>query len=297
MAKGKVPAFQFYPKDALADTAHLCPEAFAAYWRLVWYTMVGVAGCPQGRLPNDDEILSRLAGLSLERWEAVEVSVRGLFRVVSNGALLENRRVIRELKKQREFSRKMKQASRKGVEARTQKRQAKRRNPKVIDGVPLGDHRVNPDATSSSSSSKDQDLSVLPEIDQEPLEEPAREPESAAAARNGTHPDGVNVAYELVRYWIDHQPQRPPEAVIKKQHRKAKTLVARYELPDLRDAVRGIQIMFPHSEGEPWDLYDLERKFVKALKSARDGPRLSKRDRRIRDNLEAIDNANLGGET
>lgn len=75
----KSPAFQFYPKDLLADTAHLSTEAFGAYWKLISYAWVGIAGCDQGTLPKDDEALAMLTGLGGDGWQRVKSRVLALF--------------------------------------------------------------------------------------------------------------------------------------------------------------------------------------------------------------------------
>jgi len=125
-----------------------------------------------------------------------------------------------------------------------------------------------------------------------PIGPPPSPPTDAASPPDST--GDVNLAHELVKYWIDLQPERPPTPVIKKQHAKAKRLVDHYTVDDLRAGLVGIARLFPHSDGEPWDLFDLERKMAKAVAAARNGPKLTKSERRLRDTLEVIDSAPLG---
>ena len=72
-------------------------------------------------------------------------------------------------------------------------------------------------------------------------------------------------ANELVAQWIRSQPARPPTAAVQKQGAAAKRLVAAYDRIAIAQALEGIGRLYPHSNGEPFDLFDLERKFAKAL--------------------------------
>jgi hypothetical protein len=49
-----------------------------------------------------------------------------------------------------------------------------------------------------------------------------------------------------------------------KQGAVAKRLVDRYGTDAIRLAIRGMGHLFPYSRGHPWDLFDLERQFLKA---------------------------------
>jgi hypothetical protein len=72
-------------------------------------------------------------------------------------------------------------------------------------------------------------------------------------------------ANELVGAWIARQPARPPESVIRKQGAFAKRLVRDCNRSDLERAIEGIGRLYPHSNGEPWDLGTLEKKLPLAL--------------------------------
>ena len=54
----KSPAFQFYPQDFLVGTAMLSAEETGAYIRLLCYSW------ENDGLPNDEQLLARLAGCS-----------------------------------------------------------------------------------------------------------------------------------------------------------------------------------------------------------------------------------------
>lgn len=98
----KSPAFSYYPKDLLTDTAHLSAEQFGAYWRLTSYAWVGIAGHPQGYLPNDQVILAKLAGVDPRRWRSISPTVLVLFQ--QRDGLLFHKRLLSELENQRQKS-------------------------------------------------------------------------------------------------------------------------------------------------------------------------------------------------
>lgn len=70
---------------------------------------------------------------------------------------------------------------------------------------------------------------------------------------------------EVVGWWIELRIERPPEGEIAKQGRAASRLATRHTRSEVIRAMIGIQGLYPHSEREPWDLFDLERKFTKAF--------------------------------
>ena len=72
-------------------------------------------------------------------------------------------------------------------------------------------------------------------------------------------------AGELVAAWINRRADRPPDAVVSKQGAAAKRLTSTYSRVDLERALDGIGRLFPHSDGQPFDLFDLERKFANAI--------------------------------
>ncbi len=80
--------------------------------------------------------------------------------------------------------------------------------------------------------------------------------------------------HELVGAWINRLPERPPSSAIAKQGAAAKRLVAAHDRGALERALDGMTRLWPHSNGEPFDLFDLERKFAKAtVAPARNGTR------------------------
>lgn len=79
--------------------------------------------------------------------------------------------------------------------------------------------------------------------------------------------NGAGAVQELVAWWVDRQIVKPAPADVGKQGAVAKRLIAKYGTDGVRMAVAGMGHLFPHSNGEPWDLMDLERKFLKAAQA------------------------------
>lgn len=98
----------------------------------------------------------------------------------------------------------------------------------------------------------------------------------------------------LTAAWVSLQPERPSESEIRKQGAVAKRLAKDHEPRRLALALYGMDRLFPHSDGEPWDLFDFERKFSKAAskgaEAARDGPTRAdqKETRKYHETLDAI---------
>lgn len=102
---------------------------------------------------------------------------------------------------------------------------------------------------------------------------------------------------ELVAYWLRKQPPgtRPSESEKKKQGAAAKTICAEHTRSEISAACWGIERLFPFTPernekgGQPWDLIDLKRVFVKAVdKALSDHPQLKqqKEDAEFRAALE-----------
>ena len=80
-----LPYMQFYVGDYLADTSHLSTTEHGAYLLLIFaYWRNG------GPLPNDDERLARIAGLSLSEWEVAANTIKAFF-IVEGVELIHNR--------------------------------------------------------------------------------------------------------------------------------------------------------------------------------------------------------------
>ncbi len=74
---------------------------------------------------------------------------------------------------------------------------------------------------------------------------------------------------DVVGLWLSFRDERPPEKQLKKQGAAAKRLADDYTPEEIARSMYGIQYLYPHSDGEAWDLFDLERKFQKCFDQAR----------------------------
>lgn len=109
------------------------------------------------------------------------------------------------------------------------------------------------------------------------------------------------VTQALTAAWVESQPERPPQKQIAKQGAVAKRLAQDTAPRKLAIALYGMDQLYPHCEGEPWDLFDFERKLSKALAQGRKameaggGGRADQRLQRKRaETLEAISGMGAG---
>lgn len=110
-----VPYMPLYVSDYLADTAHLSTEEHGAYLLLIMtYWQRG------GALPNDPRKLSRIAGVSLKKWNAMSGAILDFFIPKGNELFLQRCEI--ELNKLRDKSLK----KRNGGLARAQQMRSKR---------------------------------------------------------------------------------------------------------------------------------------------------------------------------
>lgn len=129
------PAFQFYPKDYLVDTAHMTHEEKGVYVDALCHAWIDEG------LPNDTSRLQRIFKLSSHKMKKVWPTVVEKFFV--RGSRLVNGRMEREREKQAENRRKKAESGRKGAAARWGDENGKR----------YGDATDSPLAKNGSSSS------------------------------------------------------------------------------------------------------------------------------------------------
>lgn len=93
------------------------------------------------------------------------------------------------------------------------------------------------------------------------------------------------IAAALVGAWISQQSLSPSEHERKKQGAVAKRLAEKFSPFRLAVALLGLEALWEHRDGgQPWDLFDLERKISKAVDKGMEvlegGP--TEADRRVR---------------
>jgi hypothetical protein len=91
------------------------------------------------------------------------------------------------------------------------------------------------------------------------------------------HPDpnqqpGRVTGGEILAAWIDQQPARPSNRDAGKFGAACKRLAEEHPAAEIAAAMVGMGQLYPHSDGQPWDPFDLERKFAKALAASQQHP-------------------------
>ena len=200
----KSPQFPLYPRDLVADTVHLSCEQFGAYVRLLCAAWQGVGGCPQCHLPKDDEgTLAMITGLAVDRWRKIGQAVTQLLSVSADGSHYFSKRLLEELGKQQERSRK----ARESVEKRTFRpierfdETQSNDSQESIERLDKGQSKANPRAgarvatllTANSSTDQEQEKDL----------------EAYARAVAELHPRAV-LPYELSRCLYDMRATLPP---------------------------------------------------------------------------------------
>ncbi len=77
---------------------------------------------------------------------------------------------------------------------------------------------------------------------------------------------------EILAAWIDQQPARPSNRDAAKFGAACKRLAEEHPAQEIGAAMVGMGQLYPHSNGQPWDPLDLERKFAKALAASQQHP-------------------------
>lgn len=138
--------------------------------------------------------------------------------------------------------------------------------PPATDGRGATSFCEDVDKGSSSSSFVDSYESTHSE-DSSPRAQGAPDP---GVLERGERDDGKQPGSPdwLVAEWIDEQPSRPSGKEISRQAGVADRICSGQPRDRVVLARLGIGNLYPHSDGEPWDLFDLERKFSKAVAAA-----------------------------
>jgi uncharacterized protein YdaU (DUF1376 family) len=216
-----------------------------------------------GALPDDDEELA-IAGRA--PIEDVRRILDLCFEATPDG--WENHTLEEIRREQLQKHEHARRAGKKGAEVRW----AKRKKHGAAKGTPKGGHS-NPIATP-----------MVPQCDPNSIREERRGEEKRGEEIGADAPElstvedvgsnGSMAANELLAYWLDQQRDPVPEAQKRKQGAAASRLCKTYTRDQLTQAAVGIAHLFPHNAkgGQPWDLFDLEKKFAKAMSAAHQHP-------------------------
>lgn len=139
--RGKAPAFQFYAKDWICDTARMTLEQEGAYVRLLAHQWI------EGPLPSDTGELARRLGVGKRKFASIWRTLCAHFPAHSPETIA-NTRLEAEREKQAQFREKMVKAGSRSAE--------RRRNVGSTNVEPESNKNVNVGATLlSPNSSKD----------------------------------------------------------------------------------------------------------------------------------------------
>ncbi|RMD51377.1 DUF1376 domain-containing protein, partial [Candidatus Parcubacteria bacterium] len=109
MAKGKSPAFQFYPADFLSDGKVCCMtlEEIGAYMILLCHCWL------EDGLPNEEKKLQKFLKISKKKFQKIQKNVLDCFQLDEEKGRLFNPRLLKEKQQQIENSKKRKLAAEK----------------------------------------------------------------------------------------------------------------------------------------------------------------------------------------
>lgn len=147
----KSPAFQFYPRDCLADrnVAVMNTEEFGAYMKLLCFCWL------EGSLPDDVEDLAMTAGVDVLRFQAMWAKKIGrCFRKADEGRLV-HPRLDEERRKQEEYREQKSEAGRAGNAARWGGNHRAVADASQRDPGGIAKHRSSSASSSASSEEKE----------------------------------------------------------------------------------------------------------------------------------------------
>lgn len=96
MAKRRLPYMPFWVDDYRRDTRHLTTEEHGAYLLL----LMAAWEAPTNSIPDDDEMLARLAGVSATRWDKIKPIIMAFWHFDGRS----KRWVQKRLKKERRLA-------------------------------------------------------------------------------------------------------------------------------------------------------------------------------------------------
>jgi uncharacterized protein YdaU (DUF1376 family) len=255
----KLPYYPQYPKDYLTDenVAVMSLEEEGAYRRLMDHCWI------EGSIPDDLARLARLCRTSPDHMEAIWPAIRPCFTPVGDGRL-DHPRLAIERRKAARKSRALSEAGARGAE-------------KVWSRKPVKRKRVRPDGQAIARPRPGHgNIESESDIESNTESESRSKAEPSDASHRRVALDVVDPSdpfseskigrrvNALVARWIEQYHERPSETDIGKQGAAAKRIARTRTDEQCARAVHGIGHIAPHSLGQPWDLFDLEKRFANA---------------------------------
>lgn len=134
------PWMPFYPADYLADTRRLTTEQHGAYLLLLMDSWVS------GALPDDDDVLARVAGLDAERWAQVRPVIARYFQIA------DGQWVHARIEREREHAQAHAQASSERAKKAAASRWGKKQPPESTEKPVKSVDNHAPDASSNAQA-------------------------------------------------------------------------------------------------------------------------------------------------
>lgn len=266
MMAENLPYFKFYPADFMGSgkVQIMSPAERGIYISLLCHSW------QEGPLPDDVARLARVSGASLGEMREAWPSVRPCFEVDDDGRLYHPR-----LEKEREAALHRRRMAKKAARASAKSRGADAPADVTADAGADAQASATTDAPADGGAtarrnSESQSLRVQSTENSE-SHGPEEKTGAVVAGRDSTEGPEVK-ASDLVAAWVDRQPSGPSAKEKSKQGAAAKRICDNHPRERIAAAWVGMDQLFPHSDGQPWDLFDLERKFSKACEAAMEHP-------------------------
>jgi uncharacterized protein YdaU (DUF1376 family) len=111
----QAPAFQFFPRDFVADVQHMSAEQVGAYMLILCAAWNSER---PGHLPNDPEILAPIGKLDTKGWKRCEKALMRSLKVTEDGAWVYSKRMVEVWQEHEAYRASASEAGKKGAAAR-----------------------------------------------------------------------------------------------------------------------------------------------------------------------------------
>jgi uncharacterized protein YdaU (DUF1376 family) len=151
-------------EHVLAMTSHLSTEESGAYLRLYLRAHLGSSDVPAGYLPNDEERLRRMSGLSAFRWQKVRSPVLSMFSLTDDEGMYFDVAMVGGIEQRAGLSAKRAEAGRAGGKAKATAPLAIAKQllskpvaiaKQLLEGEASAKHLLEPDAENKGVSGED----------------------------------------------------------------------------------------------------------------------------------------------
>jgi uncharacterized protein YdaU (DUF1376 family) len=161
------PAFQFYPRDFVADTLHMTAEEIGGY--LLILCVAWHADRP-GYVPLDEDLLAKNARMTPKQWQRCRKAILGCLKITDDGAWVYSKRMDAERQKQIAYASQKSEAGKKGAGKRWKEHETEMAVPSVCHASAIVLPLANDSSSSASSSASS---TAYPESEEAIVRSPA----------------------------------------------------------------------------------------------------------------------------